>query len=89
MAVTDVDEFAEAQAAVTALPARPANDVLLRLYGLFKQGTVGEATGSRPGMFDITGRAKYDAWKALAGTAREDARQRYVALVNELVARSR
>jgi diazepam-binding inhibitor (GABA receptor modulator, acyl-CoA-binding protein) len=80
------DEFTEAQAAVTTLPTRPANDVLLRLYGLFKQGTAGDATGSRPGMLDFAGRAKYDAWKALAGTAPDDAQQRYVALVNELLA---
>jgi diazepam-binding inhibitor (GABA receptor modulator, acyl-CoA-binding protein) len=82
------DEFAEAQGAVTTLATRPANDVLLRLYGLFKQATLGDATGGRPGMLDFTGRAKYDAWKALAGTEPADARQRYVALVNELVAGS-
>jgi diazepam-binding inhibitor (GABA receptor modulating acyl-CoA-binding protein) len=82
------DEFAEAQGAATTLPTRPANDVLLRLYGLYKQGTIGDATGARPGMLDFAGRAKYDAWKALAGTATDDARQRYVALVNELRAGS-
>jgi diazepam-binding inhibitor (GABA receptor modulating acyl-CoA-binding protein) len=78
------DEFAVAQGVVTKLPARPANDVLLRLYGLYKQGTIGDATGGRPGMLDFAGRAKYDAWKALAGTAPDEAQQRYVALVNEL-----
>ncbi len=82
------DDFAEAQGAVTTLPSRPANDVLLRLYGLYKQGTVGDATGARPGVLDFAGRAKYDAWKALAGTAPDDAQQRYVALVNELLAGS-
>ena len=59
--------------------------MLLRLYGLYKQGTIGDATGGRPGMLDFAGRAKYDAWKALAGVAPDDAQQRYVALVNELV----
>jgi diazepam-binding inhibitor (GABA receptor modulator, acyl-CoA-binding protein) len=80
------DEFAEARDVVTKLPSRPANDVLLRLYSLYKQGTIGDATGSRPGVFDFAGGAKYDAWKALAGTAPDDAQQRYVALVNELLA---
>jgi diazepam-binding inhibitor (GABA receptor modulator, acyl-CoA-binding protein) len=80
------DEFAEARGAVAKLPTRPANDVLLRLYGLYKQGTVGDATGARPGLLDFTGRAKYDAWKTLAGSRSDDARQRYVALVNELLA---
>jgi acyl-CoA-binding protein len=79
------DQFTEAQGAVTTLATRPANEMLLRLYGLYKQGTIGDATGSRPGLLDFTGRAKYDAWKALAGTAQTDAQQRYVALVNELL----
>ncbi len=78
------DEFAEAQGVVTKLPTRPANDVLLRLYSLYKQGTIGDATGSRPGMLDFAGRAKYDAWKALAGTSPDDAQKSYVALVNDL-----
>jgi diazepam-binding inhibitor (GABA receptor modulator, acyl-CoA-binding protein) len=82
------DEFAEAQSAAATLSTRPANDVLLRLYGLYKQGTIGDATGARPGMLDFAGRAKYDAWKAFAGTAADDAQQRYVALVNELLAGS-
>jgi diazepam-binding inhibitor (GABA receptor modulator, acyl-CoA-binding protein) len=86
--MTAADAFAEAQDAVTKLPTRPANDILLRLYGLYKQGTIGDATGARPGMLDFTGRAKYDAWKALTGTAPDDAQQSYVALVNELVAGS-
>jgi diazepam-binding inhibitor (GABA receptor modulating acyl-CoA-binding protein) len=78
------EEFAHAQAAVKELPQRPGNDVLLRLYALYKQGTGGDASGSRPGLFDPVGRAKFDAWKALAGTSPDEAQQSYVTLVNEL-----
>ncbi|GAA3283737.1 MULTISPECIES: acyl-CoA-binding protein [Dactylosporangium] len=81
------DEFQQAQVDVKKLGARPANDVLLKLYALFKQGTQGDATGGRPGMFDLTGRAKYDAWKAVAGTPQDDARQQYVELVRQLQGR--
>ena len=77
-------EFEQAQIDVKQLDRRPGNDVLLRLYALYKQGTHGDADGKRPGVFDMVGRAKYDAWKALAGTSQEDAQRQYVALVAEL-----
>ncbi|WP_432991579.1 acyl-CoA-binding protein [Dactylosporangium sp. CA-233914] len=82
MSVTE--EFEQAQADVQGLAARPGNDVLLRLYALYKQGTLGDAGGSRPGIFDVTGRAKYDAWKALAGTEPQQAQRQYVDLVRQL-----
>lgn len=84
MAVSE--EFEQAQIDVKQLAQRPGNDVLLQLYALYKQGTQGDATGSRPGVFDLVGRAKYDAWKGLAGTGQEDAQRRYVELVRELQA---
>jgi diazepam-binding inhibitor (GABA receptor modulator, acyl-CoA-binding protein) len=82
MSVTE--EFEQAQVDVKKLAQRPSNDVLLKLYALYKQGTQGDAGGNRPGAFDLIGRAKYDAWKALAGTAQGDAQQEYVALVRDL-----
>jgi diazepam-binding inhibitor (GABA receptor modulating acyl-CoA-binding protein) len=78
------EDFQQAQIDVKELSARPGNDVLLRLYALYKQGTQGDATGGRPGVFDLTGRAKFDAWKALAGTAPEDAQRQYTDLVRQL-----
>ncbi|GAA4260574.1 acyl-CoA-binding protein [Dactylosporangium darangshiense] len=82
MSVTD--EFEQAQVDVKQLAQRPGNDVLLQLYALYKQGTQGDVSGGRPGVFDLVGRAKHDAWKGLAGTAPEDAQRRYVDLVRRL-----
>lgn len=59
---------------------------LLRLYALYKQATVGDVQGERPGAFDFKGRAKYDAWAAAKGLGQEAARTAYVELVNELTA---
>jgi diazepam-binding inhibitor (GABA receptor modulating acyl-CoA-binding protein) len=78
------EEFEQAQVDVKSLAQRPSNDVLLKLYALYKQGTVGDAGGKRPGAFDLVGRAKYGAWVALAGTAKGDAQREYVALVRDL-----
>ncbi|WP_019588001.1 acyl-CoA-binding protein [Deinococcus apachensis] len=79
--------FEQAQQDVQGLSRKPGNDVLLKLYALYKQGTVGDVTGARPGGFDFVGGAKHDAWAALRGQNQEDARREYVALVDALKAR--
>jgi diazepam-binding inhibitor (GABA receptor modulating acyl-CoA-binding protein) len=84
MSVTE--EFEQAQIDVKQLTKRPGNDVLLKLYALYKQGTNGDAGDGRPGMFDLVGRAKFDAWKGLAGTAEQDAQRQYVEMVHKLQA---
>lgn len=78
------EQFAQAQIDSKNLPERPDNMTLLKIYALFKQGSSGDASGERPGMTDFVGRAKWDAWHALAGTTQEDAQQQYVDLINEL-----
>ncbi len=66
------------------LAQRPDNQTLLRIYGLFKQASEGDITGKRPGFTDLVGRAKYDAWAALQGTAPEVAMRDYVDLITKL-----
>jgi diazepam-binding inhibitor (GABA receptor modulating acyl-CoA-binding protein) len=80
------DQFAQAQIDSKNLPERPDNMTLLKIYALYKQGANGDVTGERPGFTDMVGRAKYDAWAALAGTSQEDAQQQYVDLIDELKA---
>ena len=69
------------------LSKRPDNNTLLKLYSLYKQSTVGDVTGSRPGGFDMEGKLKYDAWARQKGKAREAAMQEYVDLVESLKAK--
>jgi acyl-CoA-binding protein len=83
--MTDIDQqFTQAQTDVTELPERPGNLTLLRLYALFKQGSSGDVNGDKPGFTDIVGKYKYEAWAALKGTPADDAKQRYVELVESL-----
>jgi acyl-CoA-binding protein len=78
------DDFAAAQVRVKQLSKTPDASELLELYALFKQGTVGDVTGERPGMLDFKGRAKYDAWAGKRGGSKDAAMQSYVALVEKL-----
>ena len=78
------EKFKAAKGRVEDLKKRPSNDQLLDLYGLYKQATDGDATGSRPGMLDLKGRAKFDAWAARKGLSKDEAMKKYVALVDDL-----
>jgi acyl-CoA-binding protein len=74
--------FADAQARIKPVTGL-GNDVMLDLYGLYKQATSGDAAGGRPGMLDLRGRAKYDAWARHKGTTKDAAMESYIALVGK------
>ncbi len=82
---TEVEKaFEAAGIAVKTLAKPPDNEGLLGLYALYKQATAGDATGDRPGIMDVTGRAKFDAWAQRKGMDREAAMAAYTALVEKL-----
>lgn len=81
------ERFANAQVQIRTKTTL-GNAAQLELYGLFKQATVGDATGARPGMLDMRGRAKLDAWAARRGLSTELAQQQYAALVDTLLVNS-
>ena len=79
------DDFQSAVERAPKLPKRPSSDILLQLYALFKQASVGDVEGDRPGFADFEGRAKYDAWAKLEGTSQDSAKQSYIDLVTGLL----
>ena len=83
------EQFQSAQQRVRALSKTPPPAKLLEIYALYKQGTVGDVQGKRPGMLDVKGRAKYDAWAATKGLSPDTAMRRYVELVDALVTSER
>ena len=66
------------------LSTKPDNEVLLQLYGLYKQATEGDVSGDKPGMFDFVAKAKYEAWESRQGMSSDDAVRAYVELVDRL-----
>ncbi len=77
-------KFEAAAADVQKLKKRPEDEDMLRLYALYKQATVGDVEGDRPGAFSFADRAKYDAWAKLEGTDSQKAMESYVKLVERL-----
>jgi acyl-CoA-binding protein len=66
------------------LSERPDNATLLKIYALYKQATAGDNTEKKPGFGDMVGRAKWDAWNNLKGTASDEAKQQYIDLIGSL-----
>lgn len=83
--MSDLNKAFEAAVADSKnLSERPDNATLLRIYALYKQATAGDVEGKRPGFTDMIGRAKWDAWSELKGTASQAAMQQYVDLIEGL-----
>jgi acyl-CoA-binding protein len=78
------EQFETAAQEAQQLPTKPDDKTLLKLYALYKQATVGDVKGKRPGFTDFVGRAKFDSWTRLRGTSQEKAMQAYIDLVDSL-----
>ncbi|KFM72020.1 Enoyl-CoA delta isomerase 2, mitochondrial, partial [Stegodyphus mimosarum] len=82
------NNFQDAVKKLKNLKEDPGNDVKLNLYALYKQATEGSCTVPKPSVFDLVGKAKWDAWNSLASMSKDEAKNKYVALVNQLLLQS-
>ncbi|KRY75087.1 Regulator of chromosome condensation, partial [Trichinella pseudospiralis] len=80
-----VKEFEEVAEQVRRLKSRPADDELLELYALYKQATVGDASGEKPGMFDFKGKSKWESWKKIKGMSKIDAMNEYIKKAKQII----
>lgn len=76
--------FEKAVAESKQLPEKPDNATLLKIYALYKQATEGDVADKRPGMTDMVGRFKWDAWNELKGKSGDEAMQEYIDLIEDL-----
>ncbi|KAK9095630.1 hypothetical protein Scep_027099 [Stephania cephalantha] len=79
------EEFEEHAEKAKTLPDSTSNENKLILYALYKQATVGPVNTSRPGIFNLRDRAKWDAWKAAEGKTQEEAMNDYITKVKQLL----
>ncbi|KAH0956167.1 hypothetical protein HN011_002247 [Eciton burchellii] len=78
-------QFETAAEAVKELTKRPNDEELLELYALYKQAIFGDNNTSKPGMLDLKGKAKWEAWNNKKGTLQEAAKQAYTDYANKLI----
>ncbi|OEH80246.1 acyl-binding domain-containing protein [Cyclospora cayetanensis] len=72
--------FEEALGALESNAHSLPQAILLDFYGLYKQATEGDATGSEPPIYKQRARAKWAVWNSFKGLSTEDAKAMYVRL---------
>lgn len=62
-----------------------SRDKKLKLYGLYKQATIGCPKTERPGgILNLEAKAKWDAWDSVRTLSKTKAKEEYVILVHTL-----
>ncbi|KAF8969156.1 acyl-CoA-binding protein [Flammula alnicola] len=69
-------------------PVKPTQDDQLYFYKYFKQAKFGNNTTERPGLFDFAGKAKWDAWTSVKDVSKEEAWEKYVERLLEILAKA-
>lgn len=80
----DFEAAVEAVEVLVGTGSRLPEDQALRLYGLYKQATLGACATSKPAFYDVKGRAKWSAWSALGDMTTDTAREEYASLAASL-----
>ncbi|CAL1611150.1 unnamed protein product [Knipowitschia caucasica] len=80
-------EFSKMAEDVKKVKTRPSDQELLDLYGLYKQSIVGDVNIDKPGMMDVKGKAKWEAWNSHNGTSKDDAMSAYITLAKEIISK--
>ncbi len=61
------------------------NDTLLKLYGYYKQGTIGDCNTVCPSFWNVKDKAKWEAWEQHRGMKKIQSMKKYIKLVNNLL----
>lgn len=78
------EEFARAAKFIERSHDQFEQKDLLKFYGFYKQATSGKCNVSKPGIFNISGRAKWSAWNELGDMTKELAMKGYIRHLNGL-----
>lgn len=82
---TNSKEFITAAEYAKKITGKRTNDELKKLYGLYKQATVGDINIEKPGMLNFIGRDKWHAWNEKKGLLKHDSEVQYITFINELI----
>jgi len=79
------EEFNEAAEEVkNKLNKTLSDNELKEIYALYKQGTLGDIDIEKPGMTDLRGVAKWEAWTEKKGMEKDEAKRKYIEMANEM-----
>lgn len=66
-------------------PYQPSPNMMLKFYGLYKQATEGDCHQKKPSFWDVINKAKWDAWNKNSHLSKEQAMQKYVECLQEII----
>merc|ERR1712165_617553 len=83
---TSMDQqFQEAAAAIkTQVNKTLTNEELKEVYALYKQATCGDVNINKPGIADVKGSAKWEAWNSKKGMDSGTAKKEYIGMVEKM-----
>lgn len=77
------EEFNEAANYLQSVHNCVDQSILLKLYGLYKQSTVGKCSVQKPSFFKFQDRSKWNSWNDLGDMSKHKAMQQYVNVISE------
>ena len=80
-----IEDFKKSCESVKKLKNTPSDEVLLELYGLFKQIEIGNCNIPEPSMWKLKEKKKWQSWKNNLNKNKEDCIKKYINIVNELI----
>ena len=78
-------QFLQAATVAKNLKSDPNNDELGKLYGLYKQATIGNINIEKPSMLKFKASKKWEAWNLCKDKSTYDSEVEYIKLVNLLI----
>lgn len=76
--------FEDAAESIKHLEKKPSDDEMLKLYGLYKQATIGNCNTDRPSFWSPVNRSKWDSWNSYRNWTTDKAKEDYIKLVEFL-----
>ena len=61
------------------------NDTLLKLYGYYKQGTIGDCNTECPSFWNVKDKSKWEAWEQHKGMKKTHSMKKYIKIVSKLL----
>jgi diazepam-binding inhibitor (GABA receptor modulating acyl-CoA-binding protein) len=80
-------EFDSDYGGQTLLWSTEQTNIVLEMYALFKQATVGDVNVPQPWMIDVVSFRKWGVWSSLQGMSKEQAMLKYINRAKELLSR--
>eukprot|EP00347_Sterkiella_histriomuscorum_P014369 403361131 len=85
----EFEQLLEVMKAKKPLVDKESKDDKLKLYSAGKQGKFGNCNEPKPGMFDVVGKVKWQAWKDREGQDQEACKLEFIQRAKAILAKEK